>query len=119
MHEELYLQCPPVHINKVQVIKSIRMLTNSGLLNSKLMSERLDRQLILVNRPPRCNVDDEIQILRSYGCIVSSPVNDIYNHLRQCVKDAMAVGMDELANEILQLLLAEKLRSPPLAHKGT
>lgn len=119
MHRELHIQCPPVYTDKIQVIKSIRMLTNEGLANSKQMSERLDRQLILLNPRPGCNVDDEIQILRNYGCIISQPIDNIYDCLRQCVKDAMNIGKDELANEILQLLLAEKLRSQPPSHKGT
>jgi hypothetical protein len=81
-------------INKVAVIKAIRTLTGLGLKEVNTDYE----------------IDNQLQILRSYGVEVGDPICRLIEELRKLGSQALLQGEDELANEILQLVLAEKLR---------
>jgi hypothetical protein len=105
-------------INKVSVIKAIRTLTGLGLKEAKDASEmpgktqvfELSGSLFLPHINTDYEIDNQLQILRSYGVEVGDPICRLIEELRKLGSQALLQGEDELANEILQLVLAEKLR---------
>jgi hypothetical protein len=62
---------------------------------------------------PEREIENQFRILRSEGVEVGPPVWKIIEELRKLGSAALLQGEDELANEILQLVLAEKLRRKP------
>lgn len=106
--------------NKVTVIKAIRSLTGLGLKEAKEASEVLGRQQVfdlnvsyfsgLGN--PQMHIEEQFRILRAEGMVIGPSVYGILDDLRKLGSQALLQGEDELANEILQLVLAEKLRRP-------
>lgn len=106
--------------DKIGVIKALRMLTGMGLKDAKDASERPGEQEFDISSlnfsvypAPEIAIEDQFRILRNNGCRVGDPVNKIFQSLRDLASDALKQGDDELANEILQLVLAEKLRRIP------
>ena len=57
--------------------------------------------------------EEQCRILRNNGCVVGPSVHLILQSLRDLGAEALKQGDDDLANEILQLVLAEKLRRKP------
>lgn len=110
---QVVFTCPATYVNKVAVIKAIRTLTGLGLKESKDASERpgvrQEFPLILPNGTDNSQYDEQCRILRSEGVEVGA-VHKILQELRKLGSQALLQGEDELANEILQLVLAEKLR---------
>jgi hypothetical protein len=97
--------------NKVAVIKAIRMLTSLGLKEAKDASEASGEQTFPISEELNNNeVEEQFRILRTNGARVGAPVHLILDELRQLAIQAMEMDEDELANEITQLVLAEKLR---------
>jgi hypothetical protein len=104
--------------NKVTAIKAIRSLTGCGLKEAKDISEVYGQQILTFNLA-RSNiapgneesfVEDQFRILRNEGCTVGGNVHKLLQSLRDLGSQALLQGEDELAGEILQLVLAEKLR---------
>ena len=62
---------------------------------------------------PEVEIENHVRILRNEGVQVGEPVYKILEDLRKLGAQALLQGEDELANEILQLVLAEKLRRQP------
>jgi hypothetical protein len=62
---------------------------------------------------PIGEIENQFRILRAEGIEVVDPVYKIIEELRKLGSQALLQGEDELANEILQLVLAEKLRRKP------
>jgi len=107
---------PPVSmVNKVSAIKAIRTLTGLGLKEAKDASEMSGQtQVYIVNTGlTERDVDDQMRILRNEGFQVGPPIHKLLDELRNIGSQALLQGEDELANEILQLVLAEKLRRKP------
>jgi hypothetical protein len=110
---------PASMLNKVACIKAIRTLTGIGLKEAKDASERvgLNQTFTIASMSgyanPAVEIENQIRILRSEGFQVGSPVNTLLEELRMIGSQALLQGEDELANEILQLVLAEKLRRGP------
>jgi hypothetical protein len=109
--------CPVSIPNKVEVIKTIRTLTGLGLKEAKDASERSGPQTMDINQSffttytnPERALDDCFRVLRNNGVEVGEPAFKILESLRKLGSNALLQGEDELANEILQLVLAEKLR---------
>jgi hypothetical protein len=98
--------------NKVMVIKAIRVLTGMGLKEAKDASEIIGavQTLTLTSGNSDTYIDEQFSTLRSNGVEVSAPVTVIIEELRKLGAMALSQGEDEFANEILQLVLAEKLR---------
>ena len=104
--------------NKVAVIKSIRTLCGLGLKEAKDTSEAYGQQTLVIDL--RYNsvavgnedlfIEEQFRVLRQNGCEVGPSVHLILQELRDLAASALEQGEDELANEILQLVLAEKLR---------
>lgn len=111
---QVVFTCPATYANKVSVIKAIRTLTGLGLKEAKDVSERpgvrQEFPLILPNGTDNPQYDEQCRILRSEGVEVGPAVHKILQELRKLGSQALLQGEDELANEILQLVLAEKLR---------
>jgi hypothetical protein len=100
--------------NKVAVIKTIREISYMGLKEAKDLSEMSGPQEIIIgNTLSDQRLDDLCKILRDNGCIVGGRVHNILKELRELGSQALLMGEDNLANEILQLVLAEKLRRGP------
>lgn len=107
--------------NKIEVIKTIRILTNCGLKDAKDTSEMFGQQILPVNimgtsgfaTPTDAYFEELCRILRVNGCEVGSSVLKILQSLRDLGAEALKQGEDDLASEILQLVLAEKLRRMP------
>lgn len=110
----IYIICPPSYSNKVAVIKAIRTITHLGLKEAKDVSERpgIRQFLTIVNGcgPESALYKESVACLRTEGVHVTPSVDYIVQSLRDLASDALSQGEDELANEILQLVLAEKLR---------
>ncbi len=105
---------------RVEVIKAIRMLTGLGLKDAKDASERYGEQhftIAIHNFAAYPNPDNEIEnqfrILRNNGISVGDSVQRLLQSLRELGAEALKQGEDDLASEILQLVLAEKLRRKP------
>lgn len=110
---------PSVHSDKIAVIKALRNLTSCGLKEAKDASEVAGQPTVFQIRLPvgvvypDAHIKDQIRILRNNNCKVDSAVEEILRTLRDVAADALSIDEDELANEILQLVLAEKLRRKP------
>lgn len=104
--------------NKVAVIKAIRTLCGLGLKEAKDTTEMYGQQTLVIdlrssniavgNEDPF--IEEQFRVLRQNGCEVGPSVHLILQELRNLAASALGQGEDELANEILQLVLAEKLR---------
>lgn len=109
---------PQTMPNKVTVIKAIRELTGLGLKEAKDISDipkeyhlRLDSRFYAMEPEVwKKAIEDIARTLRQNGVGVGAPVFVILDDLRKLGAQALEQGEDELANEILQLVLAEKLR---------
>ena len=109
--------------NKVTVIRTIRCLNYMGLKEAKDLCETQGTHSLTVNLQPDSSAagiaNDEAyfeelcRILRNNGCVVGPSVHLILQSLRDLAAEALKQGDDDLANEILQLVLAEKLRRKP------
>jgi hypothetical protein len=110
--------CPQTYHNKVAVIKALRILTGLGLKEAKDASEVVGRpqafdfspSLFTAYAAPEVEIENQFRILRSEKVEVGPRVHLILDELRKLGSQALLQGEDELANEILQLVLAEKLR---------
>jgi len=101
--------------NKIAVIKALRIVANLGLREAKDLCET-HTVTHIINVDTRVSENDlgyQIRTLQSQGCVVGSPAHQILQNLRELATQALEIGEDELANEILQLVLAEKLRRQP------
>ncbi len=107
---------PKGYANKVTVIKSIRQLTNLGLKDAKDMCEAPSPQIMVISDSwfsdlaKRNEFEELCNIIRREGGTVGSAVHVLLQELRDLGAEALKQGEDTLANEILQLVLAEKLR---------
>ena len=105
--------------NKVAIIKAIRCLTGLGLKEAKDASERYELQTLEIFLSAGINIaagreeyyiEEQFKTLRQEGCLIGPSVHRLLQELRLLGSQALEQGEDELANEILQLVLAEKLR---------
>lgn len=121
MDEKFTIVVPGPLANKIPVIKAIRTLTGLGLKEAKDASELFNIPqtftLSLVGpvhtgtiQSTSAFINEQFRILRADGVQVGEPVFSILEDLRKLASQALLQGEDELANEILQLVLAEKLR---------
>lgn len=102
---------PNAYNNKVSVIKTIREIQYMVLKEAKDMSESQQEQTLYVdNGISEDRLAALISVLQNDGCIIGNHVYHLLKELRGLAADALKIGEDELANEILQLVLAEKLR---------
>ena len=118
MADKFTITCPPSLSNRIEVIKAIRVLTGLGLKEAKDASEvsnrpqtfdiRLSNFTSYMN--PQAEIEAQLRILSRNGIEVGEPVFMILEDLRKLASQALLQGEDDLANEILQLVLAEKLR---------
>ncbi len=123
LQRQFTIICPATYINKVAVIKAIRTLTGVGLKEAKDISEvvghpqTLDVQQITSLGMSGSGITDtdrflneQFRILRNEGVQVGEPIYKLIEELRKIGAQALLQGEDEFANEIMQLVLAEKLR---------
>ena len=117
MADKFTITCPSSIANKIEVIKAIRMLTGMGLTEAKDASERAGPQTFPISSAnfaglsfPQDHIEQQFMILSRNGVEVGEPVFMILEDLRKLASQALLQGEDDLANEILQLVLAEKLR---------
>lgn len=105
--------------NRVSVIKAIRCLTGLGLKEAKEASESIQPVLLpmrnadIHNGYPEAYLEEQMRVIRAEGGQIGPTVFRILDDLRTLGAEALKLGEDELANEILQLVLAEKLRRQP------
>lgn len=112
---QILVTCPDVRLisDRIAVIKSIRIITGLGLKEAKDITERTIPQTLTVTKEFSSNpgrLDTELKIIRQNNIAVIGSVLTLLEDLRKVATDALGLGEDELANEILQLVLAEKLR---------
>jgi len=104
--------------DKIAVIKAIRSISGLGLKEAKDASECGECRILPVSMPTWSDEDEDKKkylheqrrILEINGCTLGPSVRDILQSLRELGSAALVQGEDELANEILQLVLAERLR---------
>lgn len=101
--------------NKVACIKAIRTITGLGLKEAKDATELpgIVQVFPVMHGISEQELENQYRILRSDRFEVGHSVHIILNDLRELATKAIQQGEDELANEILQLVLAEKLRRKP------
>ena len=116
-NQKFTIACPTSIPNKIEVIKAIRTLTGLGLKEAKDASERTGAQTFSIaptifngHSNPSGFIDEQLRILSRNGVEIANPVFLILEELRKLGSQALLQGEDELANEILQLVLSEKLR---------
>jgi hypothetical protein len=92
------------------------VLSGCGLYEAKVLSEKAGKQVINVV-PNHLNAgtlkaafESECRILQLNGCEVGPAIYQILQDLRELGAEALRLGEDDIANEILQMVLAEKLR---------
>jgi len=108
-------------VNKVAAIKAIRMLTGLGLKEAKDASEVINApqtfdlfdQNFTSYGNPESIINEQFRILRNEGVEVGGSFHLLLEDLRKIGAQALLQGEDEFASEILQLVLAEKLRRKP------
>jgi len=117
--DTITISCPRSYANKITVFKAIRTITGMGLKEAKDASEFQGDQLLPVNKnwfsinypvAPMAEFEAQIRILDNNGVNIVDNIFQILKSLRELGIEALRIGEDELANEILQLVLAEKLR---------
>lgn len=98
--------------NKVTAIKALRILTNLGLKEAKDAVENVGKAQTFRCPPGLADsmVEQGLRDLQNNGIEVQGTGMFIVEELRKLGAQALLQGEDELANEILQLVLAEKLR---------
>ena len=99
--------------NKVEVIKNIRIITSLGLKEAKDLSEESWAHTCMVRVYPgttEAQFEEACRILRINNVTVGPHYHEILQELRDLGADALKAGEDEVANEIMQLVMAEKLR---------
>jgi hypothetical protein len=97
--------------NVVACIKAIREITGLGLKEAKDIVDVVGQHLLNLHLPTTDNqLEEAFRILRNNNIAVGKPAWRILQELRELGSQALKMGEDELANEILQLVLAEKLR---------
>lgn len=126
MTQHINIICPksyPPPASKIEVIKALRAISGMGLKEAKDISENDLQQKLIINdsalRQETLSVrakyfDEQYRILRNNGVKVGDSVHTILQEMRVLATQALEQGDDELANEILQLVLAEKLRRQPV-----
>lgn len=114
------------YTNKVAIIKAIRYITGLGLKESKDLCEAITPQYLTISQAHlesdgetltplgRANLQENMRIIRVEGGNIGPSIHDILNELRDLAKRALDQQEDELADEILQMVLAEKLRRKDL-----
>ena len=110
--------CPGSYTNKVEVIKAIRSLTGLGLKEAKDSSEvcgtpqtfALQSSLFSNYANPDAEIENQFRILRNNGVEIGGNIHALLDDLRKLAVQALQQGEDELASEITQLVLVEKLR---------
>jgi hypothetical protein len=115
-HFTIKCQQPLPQHARIPVIKAIRYLTGIGLREAKEASES-DKKTTYAISPyyisnhlsPMTEILSNFAILKQNNVEVFC-VADLLDKMRSFAKDALDLGEDELGNEILQLILAEKLR---------
>jgi len=117
--EKLRIKIPANGISdRVVCVKNLRMITGGGLKESLDIINQHGLETV-VSVTTKYGTDpsyttkvfeDACQILRNNGVKIGSPVHELLEELRLLAIKALEVGEDELANETLQLVLAEKLR---------
>ena len=115
MEEKITISCPNQYHNKVSVIKALRTLTGMGLKEAKDASEVVGKPQtfpLTFGLTPQ-DIETNLRTLRVENVEVTGPVQNLLEELRRLGAQALTHGEDELANEILQLVLAEKLRRKP------
>lgn len=104
------------YANKVSIVKSVRYITECTLKEAVDVVNNCSEQFLvfplykLQDPSALKELEQEIQSIRSQGGDIGDSVHTLLNNLRQIGAEALKQGEDELANEILQLVLAEKLR---------
>jgi hypothetical protein len=116
------ITCPQSYApnqSKIEVIKAIRTISGCGLKEAKDISENDRPQQLFVNtgnvqylttEQQDRHFEEQFRILRNNGVKVGETIHIILQELRHLAAKALEQGDDELADEILQLVLAEKLR---------
>lgn len=100
----------PTTTEKINVIKALRTLAGLGLKEAKDLSEKPGVELIKIVVRSETEYLTNCEVLKRHGVKTGEPVAEILADLRKLAHSALDSGEDELANEILQLILAEKLR---------
>jgi hypothetical protein len=107
----------PTASSKIPFIKSLRELTHISLKEAvDVFNRHSIVQLMDLNTSSHSEsyISTQIKTLRDYGCIIMlHNVDVILEDLRKLAIRAIDIKEDNLGNEIMQLVLAEKLRRVP------
>ena len=111
---QITIRFPSTYVNKVGVIKAIRTISYMGLKEAKDLCETPGEHILSVTfSGSDADFENNVRTLRIEGCHVGSAVHELLQSLRELGAQALKMGEDELASEILQMVIAEKLRRGP------
>lgn len=116
----LRIVVPPwgVSKNRVTAIKALRTITGYGLKEAKDLSEATGEHIVPIggvtyfssDPGAKKEFDDACQTLRNEGYDVGHSMHKLLQELRELASKALQMGDDDFANEILQMVLAHKLK---------
>lgn len=117
----LRLVVPHTQANKVTAIKAIRMLTGLGLKEAKDVSDRPGEVVVQLEHRfwgPDASFytkeyEENARDLRNMGYEVGSNIHMLLQDLRNLAAKALEQGEDDFANEVMQMVLAHKLKNLP------
>lgn len=97
--------------NFVMVVKSIRILTGLGLKEAKDIADQEGETVLhIVNGILDIDFNSASAALAQQGIVVGDKKQEIIDELRELAVQALQIDEDELANEIMQFILLEKLK---------
>lgn len=111
----------------VPVIKAIRMVSGVGLKEAKDAAETNGRVNLPVNKDydkksgmikftdfngnlVTYPMEDSLRIIRNAGGRIGGVIHEILQEMRNLAARALEAGEDEFANEMMQMIFAEKLK---------
>lgn len=112
------IEVPSRIADKIAVIKAIRSLSKMGLVEAKDIVDRPGKYVLhfsgfdmsLTEVQQQHLFDESARVLNVNGVLIQGFRDFILKDLRRLAAQAMEQAEDDLANEILQLIMAEKLK---------
>lgn len=113
--KKFHIIAPTIVNNRIAAIKAIRTLTGLGVKEAKDAIEQpgVDQIFSYSVGLTQLIIEEQCQILRNEKFEIGYSVHIILDDLRKLGAQALLQGEDELANDILQLVIVEKLRRKP------
>ena len=112
VNQQIIILPPATPNNRVWAIKALRSITFLGLKEAKDAIDQvgIKQSFHIDTGLPESVIKREIQILEEQGVRVFKPIWSLIDDLQRIGEEATEHGEIEFADEIMQLVVAEKLR---------